>query len=259
MASPTEGRRLAAQAEDLIARDLSGPPTADQRAAIDARANTALSLYPALKPIADRYGVSVVDLMALHTVETRGKGDPMGRTSPAGATGPFQITPITRKQYPVTQTYGTTFEADADIAAQHLAAAKKAGFSTFGGQALTYTAGMEGVKRWGGGGPSRVGQDSREYVPMAIYAKQTIEAKLPDYVKQLEREKKKAAADAGMKAFKESPYEKPHTDYRMFAGPYGVSTAEAEAARQARNEARDRAMAEAAAVPQTPYVQYGYK
>ena len=125
---------MAAQAEDLIARDLSGPPTADQRAAIDARANTALSLYPALKPIADRYGVSVVDLMALHTVETRGKGDPMGRTSPAGATGPFQITPITRKQYPVTQTYGTTFEADADIAAQHLAAAKKAGFSTFGGK-----------------------------------------------------------------------------------------------------------------------------
>ena len=253
MAGPTDGARRAAQADTAVARDLSGSPTAAQREAIDARVKTGLSLYPALKPIADKYGISPEDLSALHVVETRGKGDPMGSMSSAGASGPFQITAITRKQYPVSQQYGTTFETDADIAAQHLAAAKKAGFSSFGAQAMTYTAGMEGVKRWAGGAQSGVGQHSKEYVPMAVYARQAVQAQLPDYVKQLERERKMAAADAGMKAFKEYPYTP------MTGGVLGVSEAAEAASRKARNDARDSASAEAAAKPQTPYAQYGYK
>lgn len=253
MAGPTDGARRAAQADVAVSRDLSGPPTAAQREALEARMKTAVSLYPALKPIADKHGVPVSYLMALHVVETRGKGDPMAKESSAGATGPFQITPITRKQYPPSQQYSTVFETDADIAAQHLAAAKKAGFGSFGAQAMTYTAGMEGVKRWAGGAQSGVGQHSKEYVPMAVYAQRTLEERLPDYAKQLERERKMAAADAGMKAFKEYPYTP------MTGGVLGVSEAQEAASRKARNDARDSAAAEATAKPQTPYTQYGYK
>lgn len=88
---------------------------------------------------------------------------------------------------------------------------------------------------------------------MAVYAQRTLEERLPDYVKQLERERKMAAADAGMKAFKEYPYTP------MTGNFLGVSEAQEAASRKARNDARDRAAAEAAAKPQTPYTQYGYK
>ena len=114
-------------------------------------------------------------------------------------------------------------------------------FKPFGAQAMTYTAGMEGVKRWAGGAQSGVGQHSKEYVPMAVYARQAVQAQLPDYVKQLERERKMAAADAGMKAFKEYPYTP------MTGGVLGVSEAAEAASRKARNDARDSASAEAAA------------
>ena len=79
--------RQAAQAEDRNRREITSAPSADQKKAIESRLKTAMSLYSKLKPIADKHGADVLELIALHAVETRGKGDPMSRESGAGATG----------------------------------------------------------------------------------------------------------------------------------------------------------------------------
>jgi hypothetical protein len=271
MARASDQYRLSAQAEDRIQREITSAPSDAQKRAIEARLKTAVSLYSALKPIADKHGTDVRELIALHTVETRGKGDPMSRESSAGATGPFQVTEITRKEFPPSQEYTTTFERDADTAAQHLAAAKKEGFSTVPGRALTYIAGREGVRQWGGGAKNNVGEHSVAYVPMADYAYRRVRELLPAYLKDeakgvemdkliYEIDRKKAAAEAGEEAFYETPYT-PMQEGLMGA-LFGPSEEEAEASRKARNDARDAAATKAASkvkMPPPGYTFYGYK
>lgn len=271
MAGASEGYRRAAQAEDRIAREAMRELTAAEKEAIEARLKTAMMAYSVLRPIAEKHGVSPSELVGLHVVETRGKGDPMGRTSSAGATGPFQITEITRKEFQPSAEYATQFERDADIAAQHIARAKKEGFSTPAGRAMTYIAGIEGVKNWGGGAENNVGEQSIAYVPMVIYAKSRVRQEADKAMKryaeeeaaaqsEAERARKMASASAGKSAFKAYDY-KPMQEGIMGA-VFGPSEEEAEASRQARNAARDKAAAEAAAtVPAPPptYTKYGYK
>jgi hypothetical protein len=268
MARASEIYRQSAQAEDRIQREITSAPSDAQKRAIEARLKTAVSLYTALKPIADKHGVDVRELLALHAVEVRGKGDPMSGPSIAGATGPFQVTEITRKEFPPSQEYATIFERDADTAAQHLAAAKKEGFSTVPGRALTYIAGREGVRQWGGGANTgHVGEQSTAYVPMTTYAYKRVKELLPEHLKGEEQDKmlyeldrKKAAAEAGEKAFYDTPYT-PMQEGLMGA-LFGPSEEEAEASRKARNDARDKAAAKAAdnvKMPPPLYTYHGYK
>lgn len=268
MARASDIYRQSAQAEDRIRREITSAPSADQKKAIESRLKTAMSLYSKLKPIADKHGADVLELIALHAVETRGKGDPMSRESGAGATGPFQVTSITREEFPPSQEYATIFERDADTAAQHLAAAKKEGFSTVPGRALTYIAGRGGVRQWGGGADTgHVGEQSTAYVPMANYAYRRVKELLPSYIageaedKMLyELDRKKAAAEAGQKAFNEAEYT-PMQEGLMGA-LFGPSEEEAEASRKARNDARDAAAGKAAdkvKMPTPLYTYHGYK
>ena len=268
MARASDQYRLSAQAEDRIQREITSAPSDAQKRAIEARLKTAVSLYSSLKPIADKHGVDVRELLALHAVEVRGKGDPMSEESIAGATGPFQVTEITRKEFPPSQEYATIFERDADTAAQHLAAAKKEGFSTVPGRALTYIAGREGVRQWGGGATTgHVGEQSSAYVPMTAYAYKRVKQLLPEHLKGeaedqmfYERDRKKAAAEAGQRAFDEAQYT-PMQEGLMGA-LFGPSEEEAEASRKARNDARDKAAAKAAdnvKMPPPLYTYHGYK
>lgn len=239
MAGASEGYRLAAQAEEKLAPIAAGPINPAYKKALEARLPTAIALYDTLKPIADKHGVPVATLIATHMVETRGKGDPMGRTSSAGATGPFQITEIARKEFKPSAEYATQFERDADIAAQHFAKAKAEGFSTPEGLGMTYIAGIEGVKRWGGGTDGNVGTRSKEYGPMLREAVSMVEAELPKYRARLLDEASKPAARAGQVAFdaaKPVKMEEGLTGYL-----FGPSEEEAEASRKARNDARDKA------------------
>lgn len=240
MAGASEGYRLAAQAEEKLAPIAAGPINPAYKKALEARLPTAIALYDLLSPIADKHGVPVATLIATHMVETRGSGDPMGRESDAGATGPFQITKITRKEFQPSAEYATQVERDADIAAQHFARAKAAGFSTPEGLGMTYIAGIEGVKRWGGGVEGNVGRRSKEYGPMLREAMTMVEAELPKYRERLMGEAGQPAARAGQVAFDAAKPVKMEEGLRGYL--FGPSEEEAEASRQARNDARDKAM-----------------
>jgi hypothetical protein len=239
VAGASEGYRLAAQAEEKLAPIVAGPINSAYRKALEARLPTALALYGVLKPIADKHGVPVETLIATHMVETRGRGDPMGRESEAGATGPFQITEITRKEFKPSAQYATQVERDADIAAQHFARAKAAGFSSPEGLGMTYIAGIEGMKKWGGGADSNVGQRTKEYGPMLREAMTMVSTGLPKYQEQLQEEAKKPAARAGQAAFDTTKLVKMEEGLKGYL--FGPSEEEAEASRQKRNDARDEA------------------
>lgn len=270
MAGASEGHRLAAQAEERIAREVTRDLTDAEKALIDARVKTAMTVYPLLKPIAEKHGVSPSELLGLHIVETRGEISPMGRESGAGATGPFQITEIARREFKPSAKYATQIETEADLAAQYLAKSATDGFSTPAGRAMTYIAGTQNVKNWGGGGSSGVGEQSLAYVPQVVYAKARVRQEADKAMKQYaaeeaarseaERARKTAAAAAGEKAFREAPYTPMQEGIKGYL--FGPSEEEAEASRQARNAARDAAAAAAMAattVPEPTYTKYGYK
>ena len=237
MPGASEGHRLAAQAEEKLAPIVAGPINPAYKTALEKRLKTAITLYPLLKPIAEAHGRDPIELIAIQMVETRGKADPMATTSSAGATGPFQITDDTRKEFKPSREYGTIVERDADIAAQHLARAAKSGFTMPEALAMTYIAGIEGVKRWGGGDEGNVGTHSKEYGPMFREALMMARAELPKYEASLREQAEKKAAQSGDLAFKTMPVPKMSENFLEYMT--GDAEAQFEAAQKRRNDARD--------------------
>lgn len=247
-------RKLAAQAEEKLAPLVTAPLSTTTRELLEARMKTAMHLYPVLEPIAQKHGVPVEELIALHIVETRGERDPMGRTSTAKASGPFQLTPIARRQYPASARYETQVETDADSAAQYLKAARDAGFTMPEAVGMTYIAGIEGVRRWAGGDDnSGVGKNSKAYGPMFRYTIERVKTETPIHLKSLDRPARAAGVDAMNRVLQETPAPKMETGLKGFF--FGPSEEEFEAARKARADeaeaARKRAYEEALPEMQT--------
>jgi hypothetical protein len=251
MPGATESAKLAAQAEEKLRPLVEGKLSAAGKAALDRRMETALTLLPLLQPIADKHGIPVSQLLAIHVVETRGGENPMSRTSSAGATGPFQLTSAARKDYAPSAKYDTTVEADADSAAQYIKAAKNAGFTMPEAIGMTYIGGISGVKNWGGGAENNIGENSLVYGPMFKYAIEQVDAQMPGYLKSLERPARAAGVEAMQAVLRETPELKMETGLRgLFVGP---SEEEFEAARKTRMDAAEQArkMAYETALPDT--------
>lgn len=241
MPGVTESAKQAAQAEARLARIVRGRLNPAYKAALDARMETAMALLPVLKPIAEKHGVPVEQLLAIHVVETRGRGDPMSRTNKVGASGPFQLTPDARKDFPPSMQYATTVESDADSAAQYLKASRAAGFTMPEAIGMTYIAGITGVKNWGGGNEGNVGEHSKDYGPMFKYALDKLAVQIPEYTKQQserERAARSAGAAARRQAFDQFPVPKMKEGIAAFFGP---SEEEVTKAREARMSAAEQA------------------
>jgi hypothetical protein len=231
--NPVEAQKLVVQAEERLAKLVGGPLPKGYRDALEARIKTAVRLYPMLTPIAEKHGVPVDELIALHVVETRGKGDPMGRTSSAQATGPFQLTSVARKDYPPSAEYRTQVETDADSAAQYLKAARKAGFTMPEAIGMTYIAGIEGVKKWGGGNDGgHVGENSKAYGPMFKYAIERLKTAHPEHVAQVEKDAANRGKIDARKAFE--AYEVVKPEEGVLGTLFGPSAEEVEASRLKR-------------------------
>jgi len=230
--NPVEAKKLVVQAENKLAALVGGPLPKGYRDAIEARIKTAVRIYPMLAPIAEKHGVPIDELIALHVVETRGKGDPMGRESSAGATGPFQLTKVAREDYPPSAEYRTQVEADADSAAQYLKASRKAGFTMPEAIGMTYIAGIEGVKKWGGGNEGNVGEQSKAYGPMFKYAMERLKTARPEHVAKTEKEASNRGKIDARKAFEEYSVVKPEEG--VLGTLFGPSAEEVEASRLKR-------------------------
>jgi len=264
MPGATESAKLAAQAEEKLRPLVEGKLSDADKAALDRRMETALTLLPLLQPIADKHGIPVSQLLAIHVVETRGGENPMSRTSSAGATGPFQLTSAARKDYAPSAKYGTTVEADADSAAQYIKAAQTAGFTMPEAIGMTYIGGIRGVKNWGGGAANNIGENSLVYGPMFKYAIEQVESRAPKYLNDIERPAKMAGSGAMQTAF--AGYEMPtiRTGLGAFLNPSEEEAAAARtgrmtAAEQARQSAYDRAMPAVEAQKKKKYEEAGYK
>ena len=172
-----------AQAEERL-KNLALPELREETiTALDTNLARTADRYDLIKDAAQRYGVDPDELYAKYVIETRGEVHPeTPRVSSAGASGPFQLMPNTRKAF-ANPAIKDDFEREADAAARYMAdMQKRNGFSP-DALSVAYNLGEGKTRQFGGDATTTLPTETTNYLAYARYLRpklrqQTMDAEL---------------------------------------------------------------------------------
>jgi hypothetical protein len=179
-ATDPEVAKRNAQAEERI-KNLTLPALRPESTkALDDNLKRTEGRYDLIKTVATRHGVDPDELYAKYVIETRGSANPESPgTSGAGASGPFQLMPNTRKAFEQAD-ITDPFERDADAAARLMADIQQRNDLSPDALSVAYNLGEGSLRKYGGDATSSLPGETTNYLAYSRYLRPTLRKQTMD-------------------------------------------------------------------------------